>query len=122
MIESEPIQLRPIGIVRREDDHQIIRVDPAYADGLLGIERAEKLQILYWMHKLPAEKREILTAHPRGDASRELRGVFALRSPMRPNPIGSTVVELLEVRGHSLLVEGLDALDGSPVLDVKITS
>lgn len=122
MSESDSREIRPIGEVHREDEVQVIRVYPPFTDGLLRIEQAERLQILYWMHLLSEQDRAVLTAHPRGDTSRPQRGVFALRSPMRPNPIGSTVVELVEVRDDELVVRGLDAKEESPVVDIKIVS
>ncbi|MFP4028287.1 MAG: tRNA (N6-threonylcarbamoyladenosine(37)-N6)-methyltransferase TrmO [Candidatus Brocadiia bacterium] len=122
MTNIPSIQVRPVGIVHRENDHQRVEVYPEYEEGLLRIEQAEKLQILYWMHELSEGQRRILSAHPRGDRTRLERGVFALRSPMRPNPIGSTVADLIEVDGRSLRLKGLDAFDGSPVVDIKITS
>jgi tRNA-Thr(GGU) m(6)t(6)A37 methyltransferase TsaA len=60
-----------------------------------------------------------LRQHPRGDHTREPRGVFALHSPRRPNPIGVTTIELVEVTGNVLTVRGLDAINGTPVLDLK---
>ena len=63
-----------------------------------------------------------LLQHPRGDRSRPRRGVFALHTPYRPNPIGVTVVDLLSVEGNVLRVRGLDALNGTPVLDIKLES
>jgi tRNA-Thr(GGU) m(6)t(6)A37 methyltransferase TsaA len=63
--------------------------------------------------------RELLLQHPRGDRNRPRRGVFALRSPRRPNPIGITVVDLIDVQGNVLRVQGLDAINGTPVLDIK---
>lgn len=122
MSKLESLDIRPVGEVRRQDETQVIRILPRFQDGLSGIDRAEELQVLYWMHLLSDEDRSVLTCHPRGDATKKRRGVFALRSPMRPNPIGSTVVELLEVRQNELFVKGLDAEDGSPVIDIKIVS
>ncbi len=122
MSECNSWEIRPIGEVHREDEIQVIRVYPPFTDGLLRIDQAERLQVLYWMHLLSEDDCAVLTAHPRGDRSRPRRGVFALRSPMRPNPIGSTVVELVEVRDHDLVVRGLDARQGSPVVDIKIVS
>jgi len=61
-----------------------------------------------------------LLQHPRGDRSRPRRGVFALHTPYRPNPIGVTVVDLLSVEGNVLRVRGLDALNGTPILDIKL--
>ncbi len=115
----------PVGAVRRRDAEQpnaecVIRVRPELEPALLGIEPGSRLQILYWMHGLGEADREILQCHPRGDRSRPKRGVFALRSPMRPNPIGVTEVEVVAVHGNELTVTGLDALDGSPVVDIKV--
>jgi len=87
---------------------------------MLGIEPGMRLQIMFWMHRLTEEHRRILQCHPRGDRSRPKRGVFALRSPMRPNMIGSTEVTVTAVDGRWLEVTGLDALDGSPVVDIKM--
>jgi tRNA-Thr(GGU) m(6)t(6)A37 methyltransferase TsaA len=71
------------------------------------------------MHQLSEADRQKLQAHPMGDVTTEKRGVFALRSPMRPNPIGLTRVRLVERKGNILIVEGLDAFDESPVIDIK---
>ena len=111
-----------VRLAEGETGHQTIEVFPEYADGLLGIERVRELQVLYWMHRVSEADRGVLQAHPRGDSSKPGRGVFALRSPMRPNPIGSTVVALEKVDGARLTVSGLDAFDGSPVLDIKIAT
>lgn len=117
----EAIELRPIGRVggRGEGGLDEIEVDSEFAEGLQGVEDLEYLWVLYWMHELSAQDRQVLRAHPMGDQIRALRGVFALHSPMRPNPIGMTRVRLAERRGNRLLVEGLDAREGSPVVDLK---
>ncbi|MBS3763230.1 MAG: tRNA (N6-threonylcarbamoyladenosine(37)-N6)-methyltransferase TrmO [Planctomycetes bacterium] len=99
-----------------------MEIAPEYEPALLRIEHADRLQILYWMHELSESDRQILTVHPRGNRSRPKRGVFAVRSPMRPNPIGSTIADLIEVDGLSLRVSGLDAHEGSPILDIKIAT
>jgi len=96
-----------------------IHIHDKFSEGLKGVENCEHLWILYWMHKLSEEDREKLQVHPRGDVTKEKKGVFALRSPMRPNPIGLTKVKLVERRGNVLIVEGLDAFDESPVIDIK---
>ncbi len=115
------IALRPIGFVRRGADEQtkVIAVDPKFAEGLAKIEEQEYLWGLYWMHELPEEMRARLQAHPRGDRNRAKQGVFSLHSPFRPNPIGMTRVRLVRREGTRLIVEGLDAREGSPVLDIK---
>ena len=95
------MNLRPIGVVRsKAGDNSEIEVYPRFSAGLSGIERNSHLWVLFWMHKLSESDREILEAHPMGDRTRQKRGVFALRSPMRPNPIGLTRVELVERKGY----------------------
>jgi len=118
---SESITVQPIGRVRvgAEAKRQEIEILPEFAEGLEGVEEEEHLWVLYWLHEAPAEWRRVLRAHPRGDRSRPQRGVFALHSPMRPNPIAMTRVRLLARQENVLLVEGLDARQGSPVLDLK---
>ena len=115
----ETIALHPIGRVARRGDESVIEVSPEYADALDGVEDQDHLWILFWMHELPPEERHRLRTHPMGNRSQPERGVFALHSPMRPNPIGVTRVKLLERQGNRLVVSGLDAQDGSPVLDIK---
>jgi L-fuculose-phosphate aldolase len=118
----ERYEIRPVGVVHAGDGECTIEVRPELEPALLGIGPGDRLQVLYWMHGLGEADRRTLQCHPMGNASRPKRGVFALRSPMRPNPIGSTVVTVKEVRGTALRVEGLDAKDGSPVVDLKIAA
>lgn len=115
------MKIKPIGKVHVPENAEIKRIEiyPEYTDGLKGIESKEKIDICYWMHELEENMRKKLRVHPQGDRSKQKMGVFALRSPMRPNPIGITSVKLVERRGNELSVEGLDALDGSPVIDIK---
>jgi len=117
---AQPVTMEPIGVVRRVSEAEsAIELDPRHAEGLAGLAAGDHLEVLYWMHELDPAERRRMRVHPRGDRRRPKKGVFALRSPMRPNPIGATVAELVGVAGARLTVRGLDALDGSPVLDVK---
>lgn len=123
------IEVQPIGVVRGPDSDSaavrgaervlIIEVYPEYEQALTGIEELNEIQVLYWMHKVDESMRKVLMTHPQGDTSLPRRGVFVLRSPMRPNPIGSSTVRLLRREGNRLFVAGLDAFVGSPVIDVK---
>jgi tRNA-Thr(GGU) m(6)t(6)A37 methyltransferase TsaA len=89
-------------------------------DGILdGIEEFSHLLVLFWAHMVPPEGRTIIKGHPMGRKDMPLTGIFATCSPARPNTICATVVRLLERRCNILTVEGLDALDGSPVVDIK---
>ena len=91
-----------------------IEIHPNFADGLLKIEQNKYLIVLYWAH---LAKRDILKTIP--PAAKELHGVFASRSPGRPNPLSLCMAELIERDGNILRVRHLDALDGSSVIDIK---
>ena len=91
-----------------------IELDARYASGLQGLERCSHLIVLYW---LDASRRDLVLQAPR-HADRP-RGVFSLRSPVRPNPIGLAVVELVSVSGTTLVVRHLDCRDGTPLIDIK---
>jgi tRNA-Thr(GGU) m(6)t(6)A37 methyltransferase TsaA len=86
------------------------------ADGLQGIAAGDELFVLTWLDRA---RRDILRVHPRGDASNPEQGVFNTRSPDRPNPIGLHRVTVLAVEGTRLLVRDLEAIDGTPIVDVK---
>ncbi len=85
-------------------------------DALRGIEVGDQLLLLTWFDRAD---RDVLTTHPRGDTSRPEAGVFTTRSPHRPNPIGLHRVEVLAVEGPRVKVNNLEALDGTPIVDVK---
>jgi tRNA-Thr(GGU) m(6)t(6)A37 methyltransferase TsaA len=84
-----------------------------------GVESFSHLFILYWLHEISIKAKERLKTHPRGRKDMPLLGIFATRTPYRPNPIGLTLVELLKIEGSILTVRGLDAFDGTPILDIK---
>ena len=122
------LTLRPIGVVRngissgrreirwQEIESEIV-INPEWADALDGIEGFSHLWVLFYLSESPLP--ESLRTHPQGCDDTPLVGRFATRSPVRPNPIGLTPVELLAVEGNCLRVRGLDAFDGTPVLDLK---
>ncbi len=89
-------------------------------DGILdGIEEFSHLLVLYWADRIPKERRSTLKVHPMGREDFPLLGIFATRSPVRPNPILATTVRLLERKGNILKVQGIEAINGSPILDIK---
>jgi tRNA-Thr(GGU) m(6)t(6)A37 methyltransferase TsaA len=127
---DEIITFRPIGFVENSfaapvspetlrDVESRVVLDPALIEGLTGVESGQSLMVIFHFHLSSTYE---LLQHPRGDLSRPRRGVFALRSPHRPNGIGVAIVEVLAVEGNVLRVRGLDALDGTPVLDLKSAS
>ena len=101
---------------RDADNTSNIIIKPEYKDALDGLHEGDKICILCWYH---LSDRSILKVHPRGDNTKELRGVFSTRSPVRPNPVSLTLVTLKKLSGTTLTVTGLEAVDGTPVLDIK---
>jgi len=93
-----------------------IELAPSVQDGLARIEAGDELIIITWLHE---SRRDVLKTHPRGDESIPLTGVFATRSPDRPNPLGLHPVTVLEIAGRELKVGPLEAIDGTPVVDIK---
>ncbi|AIY90220.1 tRNA (N6-threonylcarbamoyladenosine(37)-N6)-methyltransferase TrmO [Geoglobus acetivorans] len=91
-----------------------IKIYDEFADGLEGLERFDRIIVLYWFH---LSKRDVLKVEP--SWADGVRGVFSIRSPERPNPIGFSVVELLEIENNVLVVRYLDAVTGTPVIDIK---
>jgi tRNA-Thr(GGU) m(6)t(6)A37 methyltransferase TsaA len=124
----ETVLLQPIGVIhspykekkgtpyqgRHENNECTIEVFEEYEPGLLDIDRCTHLYVLYWQDR--SDRRILQTRTPWGP---EIHGVFSTRSPNRPNPIGLCVVDLLERDGRVVKVRGLDALDGSPLIDIK---
>ncbi|HMQ29688.1 MAG TPA: tRNA (N6-threonylcarbamoyladenosine(37)-N6)-methyltransferase TrmO [Chloroflexaceae bacterium] len=93
-----------------------LELDPSVAEGLVGIGEGDEVIVLTWLHQA---RRELLQVHPRGRLERPLSGVFTTRSPDRPNPIGLHRVVVLAVVGTRLHVQPLEAIDGTPILDLK---
>ena len=117
------MNIEAIGKVRMiSSNESALEIDPAFKDGLHGIALGDRLQVLYWMHELDTDARKVLKVHPRGDETRPLKGVFGVRSPMRPNPIGVSSVQVARIEADCVVVTGLDAFDGSPVIDIKSDS
>ena len=109
----ETIQV-PKGPGTQHQAEGVLEIDPAFEEGLLDIEGFSHLFIVWVFHR--SEGYELTGTPPTDDRP---HGVFATRSPYRPNPIGLTVVELLAREGRNLRVRGLDMLDGTPILDIK---
>jgi len=123
-------EIRRIGLVRsrlsrrEEAPHQgsegapdaWIDVDPAFAEGLQGIAVGDDIIVVTWFHQA---RRDLLKVHPRGDRKRPMTGVFCTRSPDRPNPLGLHRVKVLEITGNRIKVAPLEAIDGTPVVDIK---
>ncbi len=128
MAFGQSITMKPVGYVRTQalgdevkDKTRIseIVIQPELTAALNGVAGYSHLHVLFWLHEVPEEKRMVLKVHPRGRTDLPLLGVFAVRTNLRPNPIGLTLVELVKVDGNVLTVRGLDAFNGTPILDIK---
>jgi len=123
------IDIAPIGYVSNEvkEPHKKdwesvtseIIVNESLKEALSGMDEFSHIIVIYWMNRTLPSERSIMKVHPRRDANLPLVGVFATRSPARPNPIGIATVKLVGRRENILNVVGLDAIDGTPVLDIK---
>ncbi|MCG3154734.1 MAG: S-adenosyl-L-methionine-binding protein [bacterium] len=122
--------IEPIGVIRseltsraaapRQGDEGApeawLEIEERMAPGLAGLAAGDELIILTWLHR---GQRDVLQVHPRGQRERPLMGVFATRSPDRPNPVGLHRVSVLEVAGRRLRVAPMEAIDGTHVVDIK---
>ena len=110
-IDSGPRQSIPDA----EGDFHIV-IDPACEKGLFGLEKYSHIYILYWLHRQTEPLEWVITPHHN---NANPIGLFASRTPLRPNPIGLALVKLRQIDGNTLHISGIDALDGTPVLDIK---
>jgi tRNA-Thr(GGU) m(6)t(6)A37 methyltransferase TsaA len=122
--------LRPIGVIRSTLKKRSeapkqgsegapdawIEIEPWAVAGLHTMKAGDKIWVITWFHQ---GNRQVLQVHPRSDPKRALAGVFATRSPDRPNPLGLHPVTVLEIAGNRLRVEPIEAIDGTPVVDMK---
>jgi tRNA-Thr(GGU) m(6)t(6)A37 methyltransferase TsaA len=104
-------------VIWEEIDSRVV-IDEQWVEGLEGLAEFSHVVVLFWLDR-PRETKIPLKVHPEAKGDLPLVGLFATRTPHRPNPIGMTSVQLLRVEGNSLHVRGLDAFDGTPVLDIK---
>ncbi len=119
-MKKESYHLFRIGTVHHREEEAWIEIFPAYLDGLLGIEQFSHINVLYWFHENDhQEGRSVLQVHPCGNEANPLTGVFATHSPRRPNLIALTRCRVMAVKGSRIVVEAIDALHGSPVVDIK---
>jgi tRNA-Thr(GGU) m(6)t(6)A37 methyltransferase TsaA len=123
------ITLTPIGTVHNSVTEEVVTgwgdvisevvLEEALAPGLHGLEQFSHATIIFYMHQAQFHQATDLQRRPRGREDMPLLGIFAQRPKLHPNPIGITAVEIVEVAGNILRVKGLDAISGTPVLDIK---
>jgi tRNA-Thr(GGU) m(6)t(6)A37 methyltransferase TsaA len=129
VVKPSQITLEPIGEVRNSIEGPMrqgwegvvskLILKPELAEAMEGLEQFSHIIVVFWMNKLRLERGIPAKVHPRGRADFPLVGLFATRAPYRPNPVGVSVVKLLELQGNVLKVVGLDAIDKTPVIDIK---
>jgi len=113
-------KLTPVGKVEVKDGAAAVRIFEKYAPALKGLEEWSHVNVLYWFDKNDTpQRRATLQVHPRGDRTKPITGVFACRSPMRPNLLALTVCKIVAIEGAVVRLDKIDALDGTPVLDLK---
>lgn len=125
----KPIVLKAIGRVKNQISHRQtsgwenvvseIIIDPMYEEALAGVEEYSHLLILFWMSRLRPAEKKIKKIHPKSRPDLPLVGIFSTRTQYRPNPIGLTQVKLIKRKKNILRVQGLDAISGTPVVDIK---
>jgi tRNA-Thr(GGU) m(6)t(6)A37 methyltransferase TsaA len=122
------IELRPIGFARTDvkevprhwsvsDMEGTLVIDEEYLEGLEGIEPGQRIVVIFNFHRSPEFSAELLRQTPPHTGKKT--GIFSICSPVRPNPIGMSVLEVLGVEGATVRVKGVDMLDGTPILDIK---
>lgn len=127
---STGARLRPVGVIRSAIEHRSqaprqgsegapdawLEVEPRAARGLQGLSPGDEIIVITWLHRA---RRDVLRVHPRSDPRNPLTGVFATRSPDRPNPLGLHPVVVRAVDGNRLRIGPIEAIDGTPVVDIK---
>jgi len=119
----EPFKIVPVGYVRKDDElHEVfIEILPEFKDAMDGLREGDWIKLVLWFHGSDTpERRKILKVHPYGNPKNPLTGVFATRSPYRPNPIALYTVRIHRIEGSKLYIDWIDAIDGTPVVDIKI--
>lgn len=117
---SAMFTVRPIGFVRKTEGRTLIVLDKRYQPGLLGLDRFSHVYVFWWFNRNDTpEARATLQVHPRGNRNNPLTGVFATRSPRRPNLIALTLCKIVSVKENVVEVETIDAFADTPVLDIK---
>jgi tRNA-Thr(GGU) m(6)t(6)A37 methyltransferase TsaA len=121
-MEFGPLKLVPVGYIRKDDGlHEtFIEVLPEFTEAMDDLREGDWIKLLLWFHESDTPKRrEILKVHPHGNPKNPIKGVFATRSPYRPNPIGLYTVQIHRIERNRLYIDWIDARNGTPVIDIK---
>ena len=117
--ELPGMTLKAIGVVRKGEPTSDIVINQDLTAALDGLDEFSHIIVIYWMHQVTTPGQVPTKVRPMGRREAPMVGLFATRSPNRPNPLGKATVRLLQHQSNILKVEGLDAIDGTPVIDIK---
>jgi tRNA-Thr(GGU) m(6)t(6)A37 methyltransferase TsaA len=113
-------KIHSVGIVKKKGDRAYIEIYEQYQKALSGLDQFSHIIIITWFHRSDTkEKRNTLKVYPRRNMKNPLTGVFATRSPVRPNPLALSICRLLNVEGNIVNIKDIDSIDGTPVIDIK---
>ncbi|NJE25138.1 tRNA (N6-threonylcarbamoyladenosine(37)-N6)-methyltransferase TrmO [Thermococcus sp. MV5] len=116
----EKYKLIPIGRVHK-DSETFLEIYPEFAEALEGLNEGDWIKLILWFHESDTpEKRKILKVHPYSNPENPLKGVFATRSPVRPNPLAIYALKIHRLEGNRIYIDWIDANDGTPIVDIKI--
>lgn len=113
-------QMTPIGTIHKTEAKTWLEIEAPYLPAMEGLEGFSHINVFFWFHENDTiEGRQVLKVHPRRDQDNPLTGIFATHSPLRPNLIGMTLCRVLTVDPPLIIIDRIDAFDGTPVLDIK---
>lgn len=119
-MKDSTFKLHPIGIIHKQGDRAWIEIESPYRPAMEGLSSFSHIHVLFWFHENDTpEGRATLQVHPCRNPVNPLTGVFATHSPMRPNLIGLSLCRILGIEDRIIHIEGIDAREGSPLLDIK---
>ncbi len=115
-----PYHVQPVGVIRKRRKTVTIEIQAPFKEAMAGLDQFSHIHVLYWFHQNDTPKdRSILKVHPCKNEKNPLTGVFATHSSVRPNPIALTLCKIVAIRDLAITIDDIDALDGSPVIDIK---
>jgi len=118
--EKETLTVHPVGRIHKRGTDTTIEIASGYQEALLGLDGFSHVWVFWWFDRNDTpQRRSVLRVHPRGNPRNPLTGVFATRSPARPNLIGMSLCKIRSIQGSTIRIESIDAFDDTPVLDLK---
>ncbi|ACJ16702.1 hypothetical protein, conserved [Thermococcus onnurineus NA1] len=115
------LKIIPVGRVRKENEKTWLELYPEFSEAVEGLREGDWIKLILWFHESDTpERKSVLKVHPYNNTKNPLKGVFATRSPIRPNPLAIYAVKIHRIKGNRLYIDWIDAHDGTPIADIKI--